>query len=412
MNFKFWEPKVETKSVQNQLTGSISSIYADTPSSVYMPSDSVSVLNRNRGYANACVKLISQSIADLPYYLYRITSANNNSRFIGRSIKAMDQRILKGFKTGDYTLNKIFEHPFLDLIETSMTSSITEFFYLISQYLLTIGNCYILVKRSPNGSIIDLEVLMSEYMSVKTDKSYNITEFVYQPLLGASATTIYKPEDILHIKRKTAGSMVVGRGVLEECLLSVSLSEESKKFVNSLLNNNCTPSSMIIVKNSIKSEEEATRIKDKFTEQFGGYNRGKSLVTFGDVDVKEMSQNLRDNQIYQLNDFVRKEVCALFSVPADLLDSSDSNRATITTARNNFIKFTVVPMANAICDQMTRQLIQKEYDNTFLLNFASDEALEGDPTEQAELYKSYIDMGVMTKEEVRAKLGIVSTPNT
>jgi HK97 family phage portal protein len=409
MNFKFWQSnQIETKSVQNQLTGSISSLYADTPSSVYMPSDSVSVLNRNRGYANACVKLISQSLSDLPFYLYRITPAASTSRYIGRSLGVKDKRILKGFKTGDYSLTKIFEHPFLDLIESSMTSSITEFFYLVSQYLLTIGNCYILIKRNPNGSISDLEVLMSEFMSVKTDKNYKITEYVYQPLLGASQSTVYRPEDILHIKRKTAGSMIVGRGVLEECLLSVSMSEESKKFVNSLLNNNCTPSSMIIVKNSIKSEEEATRIKCKFQELFGGYNRGKSLVTFGDIDVKEMSQNLRDNQVVQLNDFVRREVCALFSVPADLLDSSNSNRATITTARNNFIKFTVVPMANAICDQITRQLIQKEYDSTFILNFASDEALEGDPIEQAELIGKYLSSGIIDTNEARAMLGMSS----
>lgn len=397
---------VETKAINNQLTGSVSSIYSDFPSSVYMPSDSASVLNYVRGYAASCINIISKTTSDLPFYLYRIEQ-NSDKKYIGKSLKVKEsreflKRVNKSIKIGDYSLSKIFEHPFLNVMEKS---SINEFFSLITQYILAIGNCYILIKRDSRGMIDSLEILMSEYVSVKFDNNYKIVQYVYQPLLKGAGTVNYTPEDILHISSKTAGSMIVGKGILENALLTVSISEETKKFVNSLLNNSMTPANAIIIKNSAKNETEADRIKEKFITQFGGYNRGKSLITFGEIDIKPLNTNLQDQKVIELNDFCKKEICALFNVPLDLIDTSDSNRATAITAKNNFLKFTVMPLANSICNQITTQLIKKDYDESFMLSYDAQEAMENDPLEQSILFKNYIDMGVLTKEEVRAKLG-------
>jgi len=166
-----------------------------------------------------------------------------------------------------------------------------------------------------------------------------------------------------------------------------------------------TPKNLIVCKNSIKSEVEAERIKNKMIDSFGGYNRGKSAVVFGDITVEDVSQNMGDNKVVETNVFVKKEICAIFSVPLDLVDTSDSNRATAITAQANFTKNTIFPFANSIIDQINRQLIQKEYTKDFVLGFATDESLESNPKEQAELYKLYLDMGIITTDEIRAKLG-------
>lgn len=408
MNLKFWNKKsnidnIESKSVQNALTGNISSIYSDFPSATRLPSTSVEVLNYTRGYSYACIQLISQSIGDLPYYLYRI-SQDNSKKYIGKSLKVQDRRICKSFKTGDYKLEKIYEHPFIDLIEQNSNMSIVTFFSLISQYLLTIGNCYLLINREGN-SIKSFKLLMSEYISVKYDQNFDITEYQYQPLLGGARMISYKPDQIIHISSKEAGSMIVGRGKLETALLSVSISEETKKFTNSLLTNHMTPSSIVTVKNSMKDEIEATRIKDKFVEQFSGYNRGKSLITFGDVDVKTIAQNMNEQQTIQLNDFCRKEVCAVFGVPADLLSTENSNRATIMSAKEHFLKFTVFPLASNICSQFST-FIAKEYDQSFMINFDTLESIESDPLTQSQLINSYLSSGIIDKNEARNMLGL------
>jgi phage portal protein BeeE len=180
---------IETKSVQNQLTGSVSSIYSDFNSAVRMPNDSVSILSYNKGYAAVCSRIISQAIADLPYYLYRVGKAKSG-KYLGKSVKVDDKEQInkfnKSIKTGDYSLDKVFEHPFLTILEENMKRSITEFFYLVSMYYLTIGNCYILIERDARGNLFNLKILMSEYMSIRYDKDYNITAYVYQPLLGGA----------------------------------------------------------------------------------------------------------------------------------------------------------------------------------------------------------------------------------
>jgi len=400
---------IETKAVNVEWTGAISSILNNLPSTNYFPSDSASILNYIRGYSSACITKISTQISTLPYYLYRVEK-ENSGKYLGKSLKVKDlnisRKINKSFITGDYTLSKIFEHPFINLIEENMKYTTAEFFYIISAYLLSIGNAYIEIVRGPKGQIVDLIPLFSEYMSLKTDKEGNITQYIYQPLVLSLAAKTYLPENIIHIKRLTAGNIIAGRGVLEDCLIDVGMAEESKKYVQSILVNHMNPSSLIICKNVQKNETEALRIKDKFVESFSGYNRGKSAVCFGDISIESVASNMKDNQVIELNEFVKKSICATFSVPIDLLDSSNSNRATAVTAINNFMRFTIFPMADQICQQLTRQLIAKEYDNTFLISYATDEALETDIVEQANLYKTYIDAGIMTKEEVRTKLGL------
>jgi HK97 family phage portal protein len=188
-------------------------------------------------------------------------------------------------------------------------------------------------------------------------------------------------------------------------LMSVSISEEAKKFTNSLLTNHMTPSASIVVKNSIKTEAEAKLIKDKIAEQYSGNNRGKSIVTFGDVDIKNISTKMRDETVLELCEYCKKEITALFGVPLDLLDQSNSNRASILSAKTNFYKMTIFPLANDICDQLSR-FIAKEYDTSFLLGFDTQESIENDPQEQADLFKTYIDAGIITKEEAREKLGL------
>lgn len=398
---------IEKKAVDVAWSGAIGSILNNTPSTNYFPQDSSSILNYIKGYGSACITKISTQISALPYYFYRIEKSSN-SKYIGKSLKVNDldfyKKVNKSFVKGDYTLSKIFEHPFVELFENKMSVSTSEFFYILSAYLLSIGNAYIEIVKDDRGNILDLKPLFSEYMSIKNDKDGNITEYKYQPLILNLNSKTYLPEEIIHLKRLTAGNIIAGRGVLEDCLIDIGMGEESKKFMQSLLVNHMAPTSIIAVKNSIKSEAE--RIKNKFVEQFSGYNRGKSAVVFGDISVTGTPANLQQTQVVELNEFVKKSICAIFQVPIDLLDTSNSNKASSIVAINNFLRFTVFPMANTICDQITKQLISKEYDSSFILQYDTAESLENDPQDQADLMKKYLDMGVLTKEEIKTKLGL------
>jgi phage portal protein BeeE len=116
---------------------------------------------------------------------------------------------------------------------------------------------------------------------------------------------------------------------------------------------------------------------------------------------------MKDNAMLETNEYCKREICAIFGTPLDLVDSSNSNRATSLVALNNFKQNTVFPIANNICDQLTKGLLQPTYDNSFILQFDSTEALDNDPVEQSALFKTYIDAGIMTVEEVREKLGMI-----
>lgn len=404
---------METKAVNSAFTGQVTSVLPDFPSYTTLSSDSVSVIQYQRGYAAACINLISKTVGALPFYLYRVQNAETGT-YLGKSIKVktnqLDRRVAKSIAKGDYTLTKVFDHPFLDLIEADDDMSTEEMLALVTGYTLAIGNSYIQVVRDSNGSVVKLKPLMSEFMSVKYDNQYNIIEYIYTPALTGYTQLKLSPADVIHISRKSPGSVVVGRGLLEDTMVTVGVAEEAKKFTQCLLQNHMAPSKNIVVKNSIKSEAEATRIKDKIAENFSGNNRGKAIVTFGDVEITDGSTKMRDQTVLELCEYCNKEIAAIFGVPMDLLDQSNANRASIISAKNNFLSMTVVPIASAICDQITK-FIASEYDKSFMLGFDTTEAMETDPVAQAALYKSYVDTGIMTKDEVREKLGMEPLPS-
>jgi HK97 family phage portal protein len=409
MPFKnpFARTPVETKAINLNYSGQVSSIQATFPSYTPIADDSISVIQYQRGYAAACINLISKAVGQLPYYLYRVESAETG-KYAGKSVKVpskrLDRRVSKSIAKGDYTLAKIYEHPFLDLLETDTDLSTSEMLGLITGYLLTIGNAYIKVERD-GGTVTKLKLLMSEFVSLKYDANYKITEYVYAPQLSGYTTEKLSPADVIHIARKVPGSVIAGRGVLEDCMVTVSVAEEAKAFTYALLKNHMTPSQNVVVKNAMKDDTEAERVFNKLKAQYSGENRGKAIVTFGDVTITDGGTKMRDQTVLELAEYCKTEITALFGVPVDLLDQGDSNRASITAAKNNLLSMTVFPIASSICDQITK-FIANEYDTSFVLGFDTDEATETDPVEQATLFKTYIDAGIMTKDEARAKLGM------
>lgn len=405
--------EVETKAINTTYTGAVSTILPGFPSYSTLSSDSPTVLQYQRGYAAACINIISKSVGGLPFYLYRVENAETG-KYIGKSVKvarpsSLDRAVGKAISRGDYTLAKIYEHPFLSLLESDTDMSSEETMAMITGYLLTIGNAYLKVTRDSRCNVIKLKLLMSEYMSVKYDTNYNITQWVYSPALSGYVTEYLTPDQVIHISRKVPGSVIVGRGILEDSMQTVSVGEEAKKFTYSLLKNHMTPTQNIIVKNAMKNETEAERIKNKLVDAFSGDNRGKSIVTFGEVEIKDAGTKMRDQTVLELCEYCNKDTAALFGVPMDLLDQSNSNRASIVAAKNNFLAMTVFPLASNICSQITKFIV-KEYDNSFMFGFDTEEALDSDPEAQAGLYKVYVDAGIMTKNEARAKLGLEPLP--
>lgn len=414
----FWK-NIMGKAVQSY-SGSASSIYPQLPQVMKLTDDPRKLISFNRGYVAAANNKISGGVANLPYHLYAVVDDNKVNKLYtphkaltktqSKAITASNTNIATASRNRK-TVVEIYEHPFLDLMKKpSKGWTQTEFFYIISSYLGILGNSYL--EKVYNGkTLTELKPMLSEYMAITYDANGDITKYDLNPSNGITPKS-YTPDQVLHIKNRCAGSVISGRGDLENCLQAVLTSNSAYAYATALLNNMAIPGGMITFDNitvpeGVDPQLYMKEIEDEALCRFGGNNRGKPFVTFGKTSWTKMDTNMADTKIDVFVDGAKKEIAAAFGVPVSMLDDSDANRATAYASIRSLKTYGVLPKAGLILDQLN-YVIQEEYDPNLYMWYDPNEALDNDPVEQSTVLTSYTNAGIMSINEARKSIGLES----
>jgi HK97 family phage portal protein len=404
--------QVETKAVSSY-SGQVTSIRPNLPEKICLSNDPVRLMSYNRGYVYAANHKISSALASLPYHLYSMV----DSAKVGKMVTphtALTKSVQKAVASSarlrlqdKQELIEVYDHPVLDLLKNPAPGwSQTEWLYTISTYLGLIGNAYLLKVTDSAGQLVGLKPLMSEHIAIRTDSEGEITEYIYQPYGTISGKT-FKPSEIVHIKNRVAGSIIVGLGNLEACLQSFAVSQNAQQYVASLLNNGACPSGVFLVKNHIADEAKAKEYADKLVSSFGGSQRGRPMVTFGDVEYKDTTATMVDTQADKFTLEAKKEICSCFSVPLSTLDETDSNKATALASMKQLKVFGVFPKVSLILDQLNA-VFAEYFDSGLFIWIDQREALDPDPLEQSQVLSNLKNAGIMSVNEARLTLGLPS----
>lgn len=415
----FWN-LLKEKAMRSTAGGELTSIRAAMPDPVRISDDPVTLMTFNRGVVAAANTKVSESVAALPYRLYAVVPGTRAKGLVTphRTLTKSQSDILRGSSPGidaRMTAKKdvieIHEHPFLDMLQRPCRGwSQYDLIHSISSYLGIIGNAYVsLLKKG--DAVTGFQPLESERVEARSRdrETGEITGYRIRGQ-GVYADRNLDPGDVLHFRRRGAGSVFAGRGNLQECLESVAALYSSYGYVNALLQNMAIPGTLISLKNAQVPPGEDPQtfmnmLGERMHRMFSRSKAGKPMVTFTDTEVKRLDVNMADTKIEAFLESAKKEVAAVFGIPVSLLDDSDSNRATSYASAKNFFKYGVYPKAANICDTFTSH-INDHYGPEFYLWWDAQEALETDPKEQADILKIYIDSGVVTTDEARAKLGM------
>lgn len=413
------EAVIEQKAVQSY-SGRATSIYPTLPDQIKLTDDPVKLMSFNRGYVASANRRVAAGVSMLPYHLYAVVS-DDSVKKLWTPHAGLDQKqaqlLRKAVPRLDTALRRpktavveIYQHPFLDLLQRPAPGwSQTEFFSIISLYLGLIGNCYLVKEYNSDGILSGLRPLQSEFVAITYAQDGAITQYEFNPLNGQSNVK-YKPEQIVHIRNRDAGSLIAGRGNLELCLDAFAASSAAYAYVNALLNNMAIPGSMITFDNitipeGVDPQTYLQEVEAAATSRFGAKNRGKPFVSFGATKWTKMDTSMADTRIETFVDGAKKEIAAAFGVPVSMIDDTDANRATAYASQRAFKTYAVLPKAGSICDQLTN-VVMDNYDPNLYLWWDPKEALDTDPLEQSQVLTAYTGAGVITVNEARAAMGM------
>lgn len=213
------------------------------------------------------------------------------------------------------------------------------------------------------------------------------------------------------------GGIVEGLGPLQVLSREVEADNEATNFVGALLKNSAVPGSILKLKASGISREQAKKVKRNWMDQFGGNGRGEPAVLDADTDYQAVGFNLSQLEFPQLRGISESRIAAAFGVPVILVGLyvgvKSSIKATISEQREYFAETTLSNLWRRISDQWTNDMAP-EFGDDLVCAFDTTKvkALSGQAKDQIQPLAVAFAQGAVTIDEYRvAVLNLPPLPN-
>lgn len=321
-------------------------------------------------YLHSCISKIAESCGDTQLKLYK-KSAKGNTLIQSHDIL------------------RLLEQPNPLMTQREFISSL-----IGSQELF--GSVYIYVEKLKNKPIYLWVITENEILAYPTKNNgykYNVN------IDGNNIFISYK--DMITLKSWNYSNLY-GKGCSTTTSLNGVLQSTDSigQYLRTFFNNNATPSMLIGVDDT--DSDELFELKEGFeSDNIGLFNKFKTTFLNKKFSVHQLSQNLEDLGVKELQEYHESIIRKAFSIPESLLGGGSANRASAMIDRETFISEVIMPKMNYILDIINIQLVQKYYAKD--LFFESD--IESPATKELTVKLMSTCSEAFTLNEVRELVG-------
>ena len=329
----------------------------------------------------ACVRLLAESVAQLPLHLYRVTDYDGQE------------------KAPDHPLYKIlYREP-----NPEMTSF--SFWEAMMTHLLLWGNCYAQIIRDGKNGILGLYPLLPENVEIdRTDKGelYYIYHAYTDEVPGdTNKDILFRRDEILHIPGLSFNGLV-GFSPIAMMKNSLGTTMAVEKYGSSFFKNGAQPSGVLEHPGVLKDPQ---KIRDNWTAVYGGAGNAHRVAVLEEgMSYKPISLPPEDSQFLSTREFGVEEICRIFRVPPHLVQ--DLKRATFNNIEHmaiDYVVHTLDPWLVRIEKAIVKDLLLEEEKDQYFPKFNVDGLLRGDFQSRMQGYSTGISNGILSPNEARLK---------
>lgn len=321
----------------------------------------------------ACVNLIANSIARMPFILFENTDK-------GKVKAKNDLALILKKRPNKFMTPAAFKK------------------YIITQ-MLVYGESFVWIK-SKNGSVTELLPLDSSLTRVeKLNNEYWITT-TYN-----NKQKILKYETVLHFRdtiKDYEGKRAISR--VDVAMQKLNIIYKADKMIENLYSNGGSG----VIKGSINtpevlSNDSKLKLKQAFTNILNADGNGIAVLDAGMTfnNFSSNSMTLQDQQFIDSQKYNREAVCSIFGVNSALIGATENtNYSNLTMIQRQFIE-SLTPLLVNIEEEMSYKLISSFEQDLYFIKVNTNVAMRDDATTRASYYTSMINNGIMTRAEVR-----------
>lgn len=326
----------------------------------------------------ACVRVLAESVAQLPLMLYRSREDGGKDRLV------------------DHPLYRLLHYQ-PNLWQTSF-----EFREYAMAALLLRGNFYALKNMTgppERAKLVELLPIHPAYVSTEQDERWRLRYTIRFPGKGAQEV----PEgNILHVRGLSMDG-VTGLSPISYMRESIGLSIAAEKHGARVFKNGARPGGVLTTPKTL-SDEAFKRLKEEWQEAFSGRNVHRTAILEEGTKWEKMGMTNEDAQYLETRKFQRSEIAGIFRVPAHLIN--DLEKATFSNIEHqsqSFVSYSLTPWLVRFEQVFWRDLLtEQEKRDGLYVKFNVDGLLRGDAKSRAEALKIQREWGIINANEWRA----------
>lgn len=327
----------------------------------------------------ACVSVISNGIAQVPFRLYQ---KKGNTRK-----PASDQSLYWLFEEGPNPYQSQFE-----------------FRETIGLHLALTGEAFVWLVRV-RGEIREMYPFPPGMVNVQMDESDSLGLKSRYFITTENGRYIEVPQnDMWHLKWR-GYDVIRGLSPVKLAKNAIGLSLSSDKYLGASLKNGVKPCGILTAVNDLSSEQRKELRETWDREYSGSRNANKTIILSNDFRYQQMSMTNHDAQFVENRQFQVADLCRNWGVmPIMVFDYLKTS--TYASAEQLFLQHkihTLDPWYRRIETSANKFLLtenQRRKDGLYF-KFMDDGLLRGDAKSRSEVYRTAINSGYMTPNEVR-----------
>lgn len=319
----------------------------------------------------ACVRILSNSVAMLPLHVYRRGDAGEKAR--------------------------ADDHPVADLLRWPETMTGYEMRRLMMAHVLLWGNAYLYIDSSRQGRPEKLTPLMPWNMRVEWRG-----QPIYTYLVDGQRAETIPAVRLVHLRGMTLdgyqGLSVVG-GMMREVLgVNASMQRYSRAFWA----NGARPGGILSHPGRM-TDEAHRRLTERWAATHGGAgNAARTAILEEGMTYQAVGMPNDEAQFLESRQYGVIEIARAFGVPPHLLgDLTRSSYASVEQLGIEFVQYGLQPWLTLIEQALGASLFTVDERRTYYVEHVIDGLLRGDSKTRYEAYSIGVQNGWLSRNEVR-----------
>lgn len=379
--------------------------------------DSRAVSERLGSWVFICAERNATAVSQQTLRLYRrVRGGEKRGKFGAVPVPTIRKSYLKSLYPEKFSgdVEEVHDHPFLQLLK-HVNSLMTrpQLWKLTTMGQQLVGDAYWHVTFNQLGMPMELWPLPPQQVFPILGEN-NIFDF-YEWRPGAGNVQRFPADEIVHFRMPSPLEIKGSLSNLQGILNAAETNQRMMEWENATFQNYAVPDQVIIPKGDT-SPQQLSQMETDWNNQFAGWrNRGKTVISPVEIDVKNLSLSARDLQFKDGKVWTREEIAAGFGVPINIVTVEGITFNNMHQGYAVWMRETIKPILCDVADVINYRLMPmygEQYDddgeNIFPdvdLFVAWDNPVPMDEEATATRNVAYVGAGILSINDARQEIG-------